>query len=365
MSRCHICLICVKSFGSCSELKRHWTEHFIGTYGDCEDCTKKEACHDRDKADLVVEEMVKVEDNMYDGEEKIQEEQGTDLPRREGSEVADPLVDGEEEEDEGDAVSEESFEDSRSSKVWVGNWDDEPAAEDASEREEKSVPKENSIKMNKRKRKRSTPANDEFQETITLVKKPRIKKLGGNGENESSVVLDLAANQCSKCSFTTSSKQQLSRHFNETHRGMVYKQCPHCDHASQNVSHLRLHIKGRHDRAKDFQCGECPYASLESHALEAHKKAVHFKQKDVVCEVDGCDFVTTAKANLRLHVRRVHTKGPKTKACRECDYRHMTSAGVQRHYREVHLKVRFNCELCEFQTTRKTLLNKHVRMKHQ
>jgi len=78
---------------------------------------------------------------------------------------------------------------------------------------------------------------------------------------------------------------------------------------------------------------------------------------------DRCDYKTTRKEYLRIHKRSIHdgVKYP----CNECDYKATQSSSLLQHKRSVHDGVKYQCAQCDYKAISPTKLNIHVREKHE
>jgi len=78
---------------------------------------------------------------------------------------------------------------------------------------------------------------------------------------------------------------------------------------------------------------------------------------------EQCDYKTTRKVNLTEHEESIH-KGI-LHACDQCDFKIGRKDSLKRHIKSVHQGVIYSCELCEFKTAQKGNLNRHMKKVHE
>merc|ERR1712000_369082 len=94
--------------------------------------------------------------------------------------------------------------------------------------------------------------------------------------------------------------------------------------------------------------------------LNVHIKSVHLKVK---FDCEFCDYQSTQKSHLKTHINTVHLK-LKPFQCNECDQSFGQSGHLKRHVDSVHKKIRFHCSFdgCNKSFSRKTQLNQHFKL---
>ena len=82
--------------------------------------------------------------------------------------------------------------------------------------------------------------------------------------------------------------------------------------------------------------------------LELSEQPQPCREKNKVgCE--QCDYVTTRRANLLRHLRTVHSLV--RQECPECSKQFSDQSSLRRHFSAVHQNVLHCCNLCSFSTT--------------
>ena len=119
-------------------------------------------------------------------------------------------------------------------------------------------------------------------------------------------------NSCGKCFFTSF---LLKLHIKNVQCGATKElfECNLCHKTFTRKLNLEKHRKYRHESQeflKEIRCNLCNYSSYSIHAdLKKHMKEVHEKKKLHKCNL--CSSTFTRPWSVRLHIKRVHEKGPR------------------------------------------------------
>merc|ERR1712045_628490 len=107
-----------------------------------------------------------------------------------------------------------------------------------------------------------------------------------------------------------------------------------CHFILQYFKHVQQHIMYKHETKKPWKCDQCDYAHALQKGLQEHVRNCHPKESDLkVCHI--CGYKTTINHNLKEHIERTHEK-----------------------------KRRFTCNLCDAHFYRKSVMERHVRVRH-
>ena len=79
-------------------------------------------------------------------------------------------------------------------------------------------------------------------------------------------------------------------------------ECHHCDYKTTSRTYLKVHIDSIHRKIK-HPCPECGKLFSQKSSLYLHKKNIH---DGVKYQCDFCDHKAGTKGNLRLHTSNVH-----------------------------------------------------------
>jgi len=132
---------------------------------------------------------------------------------------------------------------------------------------------------------------------------------------------------------------------------MVLHECPHCDYKTTISSHFKRH-KARHaPRSAIHVCADCGKGFVEAEKFVRHR-ATHSPRKQIhVCTYHPCEYRTSRRDTLLLHITRNHTPDPDAMGryvCLTCGYRtkradlfarhrkHYLTEGIYRPYKCVH-----------------------------
>ena len=131
--------------------------------------------------------------------------------------------------------------------------------------------------------------------------------------------------------------------------------CEQCAKSFKSKYSLRLHVEGVH-KTKEFHCDKCDFSCYGSRVFSIHKWKVHTRgPQSYFC--DQCDFVTRTGMQLKDHIEIKH-QGRKF-SCTLCDYVAYYSTQLKRHIRNVHENVRYSCDECDKVLNSTSSLNRH------
>ena len=139
------------------------------------------------------------------------------------------------------------------------------------------------------------------------------------------------------------------------HKGKIFL-CQICNKEFKSRQSFTYHTKVKHEDEK-FKCGLCENNSFtQKSGLSNHMKSVHFQEK-YSCSV--CDHKSTTKHSLSKHIESIH-QGNQKSICTLCN------KSIKTYRMKVHIKlihnehpVKYNCNLCTFQT------NQEIYLKHR
>ena len=155
--------------------------------------------------------------------------------------------------------------------------------------------------------------------------------------------------KCTDCDYETRSKRDLNTHL-KVHQQNLF-QCIFCNYTTSRNANLKRHILNVHSDSAKFCCDECDKQFSRESSLSYHKEAKHSSK--IKCELCDKDFET--RRNLEKHILDQHTHNKIT-----------TSNGfmiLHQSERTIKRKVYF-CQQCDYKTTYKGNLMKHVERMH-
>ena len=105
------------------------------------------------------------------------------------------------------------------------------------------------------------------------------------------------------------------------------------------------------------------YLTKLSHSFH-HFEVKHSSGTFLTCQVQGCHYKSPSQKYLQRHIK-VHDITNRIKCEYEnCSFKAIVQAKVDFHVREVHLKIKFNCQFCEYSNSRKFRLAEHIKKLH-
>ncbi|XP_069717403.1 zinc finger protein 142 isoform X1 [Phaenicophaeus curvirostris] len=171
------------------------------------------------------------------------------------------------------------------------------------------------------------------------------------------------SHRCELCSFAAKERQQLVRHYVESHEPAASQdkplQCPFCDFACRHQLVFDQHMKG-HGGTRVYKCSDCEYTTKNRQKITWHIR-IHTGEKPYKCHL--CKYACADPSRLKYHMR-IH-KEERKYLCPDCGYKckwvnqlkyHMTKHTGLKPYR---------CDECEYCTNRADALRVHKETRHR
>jgi len=165
--------------------------------------------------------------------------------------------------------------------------------------------------------------------------------------------LGLRPFECNICQKNFYSKKLLSTH-NQSHSGDPVK-CPQCDASIAIKGNLKRHMK---TCLKVYVCELCGKKYKKKFYYERHLlQGRHPVEKP---KTDN-----SAPKNPYKRPRRKRSELGKVEVCLVCKAEYKGLRNLKAHYRSVHEKYRYQCNLCEKNFSHNVSLRKHIAREHQ
>ncbi|XP_067385528.1 zinc finger protein 142 [Emydura macquarii macquarii] len=171
------------------------------------------------------------------------------------------------------------------------------------------------------------------------------------------------SHRCDRCSFAAKERQQLVRHYVESHEPAAAQEkplkCPFCDFACHHQLVFDHHVKG-HGGTRVYKCSDCHYTTKNKQKITWHIR-IHTGEKPYKCHL--CKYACADPSRLKYHMR-IH-KEERKYLCPDCGYKckwvnqlkyHMTKHTGLKPYR---------CDECEYCTNRADALRIHKETRHR
>ncbi|NXJ43489.1 ZN142 protein, partial [Ciconia maguari] len=171
------------------------------------------------------------------------------------------------------------------------------------------------------------------------------------------------SHRCELCSFAAKERQQLVRHYVESHEPSSLQdkplRCPFCDFACCHQLVFDQHMKG-HGGTRVYKCSDCEYTTKNRQKITWHIR-IHTGEKPYKCHL--CKYACADPSRLKYHMR-IH-KEERKYLCPDCGYKckwvnqlkyHMTKHTGLKPYR---------CDECEYRTNRADALRVHKETRHR
>ncbi|NXC20466.1 ZN142 protein, partial [Corythaeola cristata] len=171
------------------------------------------------------------------------------------------------------------------------------------------------------------------------------------------------SHRCELCSFAAKERQQLVRHYVESHEPAAPQdkplRCPFCDFTCCHQLVFDQHMKG-HGGTRVYKCSDCEYTTKNRQKITWHIR-IHTGEKPYKCHL--CKYACADPSRLQYHMR-IH-KEERKYLCPDCGYKckwvnqlkyHMTKHTGLKPYR---------CDECEYRTNRADALRVHKETRHR
>ena len=140
--------------------------------------------------------------------------------------------------------------------------------------------------------------------------------------------------------------------------------CSICDAKFETLSERKKHSASNHKEEKPYKCLTCESQFSTKPNLKAHISVVHEKKKSFMCH--SCPSAFIRDAQLKLHIDSVHLK-LKPYKCDKCN-QYFSKPVLKQHILMVHEgkkpEKKFCCDECGVKLPSRTLLKKHIKVKH-
>lgn len=138
--------------------------------------------------------------------------------------------------------------------------------------------------------------------------------------------------------------------------------CPNCNHSERLIFHEKDQCCTQCDTLLEYQCERCDKRYKGLKALRFHLK--HDCAKPARFKCAQCDYKTTRKASLQLHIKCKHTNVIKRHACATCGRLFKHRFHMLSHQRYCGPENNLKCNWCNYSTDNKWAHKQHIRNIH-
>ncbi|XP_014810096.1 PREDICTED: zinc finger protein 142 isoform X2 [Calidris pugnax] len=161
---------------------------------------------------------------------------------------------------------------------------------------------------------------------------------------------------CGICSQTFGTNSKLRIHRLRVHEKTPTHFCPFCDYSSYLQNDITRHVNSCHRGVLNFGCSHCEARFSSETALKQHVLRRHEEKVSYSCP--HCDFVCHSEATLKCHVQKQHPH----LECSTCKETFATREALEEHKTQ-HFSHR--CELCSFAAKERQQLVRHYVENHE
>ncbi|NWJ07263.1 ZN142 protein, partial [Crypturellus undulatus] len=171
------------------------------------------------------------------------------------------------------------------------------------------------------------------------------------------------SHRCELCSFAAKERQQLVRHYVESHEPAAPQErplrCPFCDFACRHQLVFDQHMKG-HGGTRVYKCSDCDYTTKNRQKITWHIR-IHTGEKPYKCHL--CKYACADPSRLKYHMR-IH-KEERKYLCPECGYKCKWVNQLKYHMTKHTGLKPYGCDECEYRTNRADALRVHRETRHR
>ncbi|NXA46715.1 ZN142 protein, partial [Nothocercus julius] len=171
------------------------------------------------------------------------------------------------------------------------------------------------------------------------------------------------SHRCELCSFAAKERQQLVRHYVESHEPAAPQErplrCPFCDFACRHQLVFDQHMKG-HGGTRVYKCSDCEYTTKNRQKITWHIR-IHTGEKPYKCHL--CKYACADPSRLKYHMR-IH-KEERKYLCPECGYKCKWVNQLKYHMTKHTGLKPYGCDECEYRTNRADALRVHKETRHR
>lgn len=171
------------------------------------------------------------------------------------------------------------------------------------------------------------------------------------------------SHRCQHCSFAAKERQQLVRHYVESHEPAAPQdrplRCPFCDFACHHQLVFDHHVKG-HGGTRVYKCSDCDYTTKNKQKITWHIR-IHTGEKPYKCHL--CKYACADPSRLKYHMR-IH-KEERKYLCPDCGYKCKWVNQLKYHMTKHTGLKPYQCDECEYCTNRADALRIHKETRHR
>ena len=142
--------------------------------------------------------------------------------------------------------------------------------------------------------------------------------------------------------------------------------CDKCEYKSDLKQNIKRHTESQHLGILKFFCKSCNYKSYFSSHIRVHMKWTHKIENGKICRI-GCKKCTEGEEHKKCDkIGRERTNIEGKFACNECEYKSDVKQVIKTHTESKHLgTLKFFCKSCNYKCYFLPSMRSHMKLKHK
>ena len=164
---------------------------------------------------------------------------------------------------------------------------------------------------------------------------------------------------CDLCCLNWRNFTHFKVHMSDVHSIRPLK-CDHCDQRFNDKLGLKTHVQAKHMPEVSYPCDVCHKKFKTIRFLYHHRRQIHELGDNRSSKCETCGFVSKGLANLKKHIKTVHSTQSTKHQCSYCPSMFKSKYNLTCHERTHSGEAPYSCNFCENKFKRAHHLKGHL-----